>query len=388
MARRTRYDARFEGGIVSLHPLVDLAADREVRKAAGFRAVAAELSGEGLTELYTQETANAPRRQEAGRKYFVAYNSRLAATRKPGRDDEHASLALADHCLRNGVNIELPDDVGAVSFVHAQVPLKSAAEDKSKGDADPNKGVGRLDLLGAGPDGRMVVGQVRYLAPSAARGRTGDTPLRALLEGLAAVAIAQANVAALREEVMAKAGLTLSDAPPLLLLIGSPRYWELCRKREAQKGAAWIKEMERLAGEIEASTGVGVVFLACNVEGDPGWSYAEGGPVLDAAPRLERAWEYDAGRIRPKPRPRAKQVDPADLPAEPDLSRPVRDYAVTESFERGDRIQHATLGLGIVQGIAGQGKINVLFGDRKSVLVHGRPAGVGMPSSPASPFSA
>ncbi len=374
---------------MSLHPLVDLAADKDVRKAAGFRAVAAELTGENLSERYTQETANAPHRQDAGRKYFVAYNSRLSAMRKPGRDDEHASLALADHCSRSGDSLGLPDEGGAVSFVQAQVPLKSAAEDKSKGDADPNKGVGRLDLLGVGPEDRMVVGQVRYLAPSASRGRTGDTPLRALLEGLAAAAIAQANVEALREEVMAKSGRTLSDAPPLLLLIGSPRYWELCRKREAQKGAAWIKEMERLAGEIEEETGVGVVYLACRVEGDPGWSYPEGTPVLDAAPALDRAWEYGAGRVRPKPKARPRHIDPADLPAEPDLSQPVRDYAVTELFERGDRIQHSTLGLGVVQGIAGNGKISVLFedGERKSVLVHGRPAPSGVPSSPASPFS-
>lgn len=373
---------------MSLHPLVDLAADKEVRKAAGFRVMAAELTGENLSERYTEETANAPRRQDAGRKYFVAYNSRLSATRKPGRDDEHASLALADHCSRTGDGLELPDEGGVVSFVQAQVPLKSAAEDKSKGDADPNKGVGRLDLLGVGPEDRMVVGQVRYLSPSASRGRTGDTPLRALLEGLAAAAIAQANVEALREEVMAKAGRTLSDAPPLLLLIGSPRYWELCRKREAQKGAAWIKEMERLAGEIEETTGVRVVYLACKVEGDPGWNYSEGTPVLDAAARLDRAWEYGAGRVRPKPKRRPRHIDPADLPVEPDLSRPVRDYAVTELFEKGDRIQHQTLGLGVVQGIAGNGKISVLFGERKSVLVHGRSSPARMPSSPASPFSA
>jgi len=77
--------------------------------------------------------------------------------------------------------------------------------------------------------------------------------------------------------------------------------------------------------------------------------------------------EYGAGRVRPKPKARPRHIDPADLPAEPDLSRPVRDYAVTELFERGDRIQHSTLGLGVVQGIAGNGKISVLFedGERK-----------------------
>ena len=359
---------------MSLHPLADLAVDPEVRKAAGFRAAAGELTGESLASRYQQEIENAPRRADAGRKYFVAYNSRLAAQRKPGRDDEHLSLALTDFCVRESAELELPDDAGHVHFCQAQVPLRSAAPDKSKGDADPNKGVGSVDMLGVGTGDRLVVAQVRWLTPSAARGRTGDTPLRALLEGLSAAAIATANLASLREEIAGKTGRSVGDEPPLLLLVGSPRYWELCRKREAQKGAAWIKEMERLAAEVEEATGVTVVYLSCRIEGDPGWSYPDGSPVLDGKPRLDRAWEYGAGRVKPKPKPRPKAVDPSTLPVEPDLSRPVRAYAVSETFERGDRIEHKTLGLGVVQGIAGNGKITVLFGERKSVLVHGRGA--------------
>jgi len=363
---------------LSLHPLADLAADAEVRKAAGFRAAATELTGEGLSVHYQAEIANAPDRAGAGRKYFVAYNSRLAAERKAGRDDEHLSLALTEYCTRESTALELPDEAGSVSFVQAQVPLKSAAEDKSKGAADPNKGVGRIDMLGVGDEDRLVIAQVRYLAPSASRGRTGDTPLRALLEGLSAAAIAQANLAALREEVAAKSGRSVSDGPPVLILVGSPRYWELCRKREAQKGAAWIKEMERLASEVEAESGVSVIFLSCKIDGDPGWSYPDSSPVLDGKPRLDRAWEYGAGRVKPKPKPRPRVIDPADLPVEPDLSRPVRTYSVSETFERGERIDHKTLGQGVVQGIAGNGKINVLFGELKKVLVHGRPAPAGV----------
>jgi hypothetical protein len=229
-------------------------------------------------------------------------------------------------------------------------------------------------MLGVGDEERLVVAQVRCLAPSASRGRTGDTPLRALLEGLSAVAIAQANLAALREEIAAKSGRTVSDEPPVLMIVGSPRYWELCRKRESQKGAAWIKEMERLATEVEEANGISVIYLSGKIDGDPGWSYPDSSPVLDGKPRLDRAWEYGAGRVKPKPKSRPKIIDPADLPAEPDMSRPVRVYALSEVFERGERIEHKTLGMGIVQGIAGNGKITVLFGERKSVLIHGRGA--------------
>jgi hypothetical protein len=375
-----------EGEFVSLHPLVDLSVDKHVKKAAGFRAAAAELNGETLAVHYQAELANAPSRHDAGKKYFVAYNSRLASERRPGRDDEHLSLALVDYCRREQAGLVLPDDAGSVDFFHAQIPLKSAAEDKARGDADPNKGLGKIDLLGADADGRLVVAKVKYLAPSATRGGTGDTPLRVVLEGLANAAIAAANQAALQEEISERVARTLAAAPPVLMVLGSPRYWELCRKREAQKGAAWIKEMERLAKEIDEAFGVSVMYLACNLQGDPGWSYPEGTPVLDAAPEIARAWEYGAGRVRPKPRPRPKPVDPADVPVEADLSRPIRSYALTESYGSGDRIDHPTLGLGIVQGVAGNGKISVLFGEKKSLLVHERPAGSGSSAPSAPPY--
>jgi hypothetical protein len=48
---------------------------------------------------------------------------------------------------------------------------------------------------------------------------------------------------------------------------------------------------------------------------------------------------------------------------------------VSERFAPGDRISHAKLGLGVVQGIVGPCKMAVLFDDRKVVLVQDRPAG-------------
>jgi hypothetical protein len=242
--------------------------------------------------------------------------------------------------------------------------------------------VGNLDLLGVGPEGRLVVGKVKYLAPSANRGGTGDTPLRALLEGLLCAAIASSNREALQQELDERGGPKLSEEPPILMLLGSPRYWELCRRREAQKGAAWIKELERLAQEVGEALGVRVMYLACRLDGDPGWSYPEGRPALDAPPRLAPAWEPGAGRVRPRAKPRPKMAVQAEKIVEPDLSRPVRSYSFEQSYTAGDRIEHPTLGLGVVQGGAGNGKISVLFGERKSLLVHERPGPGAAPTSP------
>jgi hypothetical protein len=345
-----------EGGPVNEHPLVELAADPRVRRASDFRALAAGLKGAELALAFEQEVRAAPRREEAGRKHFVAYSRRLAGERRPARDGEHLALALVEHCRRAGSGIALPDGKGSLDPIAAQVPF------------DP----GRADLLGLAAGDRLAVAQIRYVAPDAPRAGTGDTPLAAALEALARAAVASANRATLSVEIAGACGRTPADSPACAAVIGSPRSWELCRRREAQKGAAWIHELERIARELEEASGISLYFLAVRLEGNPGWSYPEAWPVLDAPPRLQPAWETSAGRVRPKPPPRPKPGAPVEVRVEADLSRPVRGYAASESYAAGDRIAHPKLGLGVVQGAAGTGKISVFFDDRKVLLVHGR----------------
>jgi hypothetical protein len=352
---------------VSQHPLLDLVADPRVRRAADFRAVAAGLTGADLALAFEQEQQAAASAPPSGRPHFVAYSRRLAAERRPARDGEHLSLALVEHARSAGHGMALPDGKGSLDPVAAQVAFPT----------------GRVDLLGLGPGERLAVVQIRYLPPAAARVGTGDTPLEATLLALARAAGAQACRGALAGEIAAACGRAVGDAPPLVAVLASPRYWELCRRREAQKGAAWIHELERIARELEEASGIRLLFLGCRLEGDPGWSYPEGRPVLDAAPRLAPAWELSAGRLRPKAPPRPKPGAPVEVRVEADLSRPVRGYAASERYAAGDRIAHPKLGLGVVQGQAGAGKISVFFEDRKVVLVHGR-AAPAMPS-PSAP---
>jgi hypothetical protein len=359
---------------VSRHPLLKLANDREVKQASEFREAAEGLTGEGLAVYYQQEVANAPRRHSAGLEYLVSYSKRLAGSRRKNRDEEHLALALVAHCRSSGAPLPLPGG-GTLEPIHGPVPLATAAPDRAAGEDDPNWGVGSLGLLGIGPDDRLALVWLKHVAPNATRPGVGETPLRSLLVGLALTAIAWANRSELHDELSKAGARAPADRPPLLLLLASPQYWTLCRKREAQKGAAWIKEHERLAREIEEETGVTVLFLGLGLEGDPGWSYSEGTPVLDGPPRITPAWEPGAGRLKPKPRPRPQPE--GETVVEADLSRPVRPYAATETFSAGDRIEHPTLGLGVVQGAAGPGKMHVTFGERKALLVHGRPPAAG-----------
>jgi hypothetical protein len=354
---------------MGLHPLIELSDDREVRQAKGFRAAAAELNGAKLDADYKAEVAQAPRRPAEGKKFLDQKNVRVPTGPQKGKDDKHLALAASRYVAQGGDQPEMPGGE-TLTVVDSLVPMRTAAPDKAKGESDVNKGVDDVDLLALLPDDRPAVVCVRYLAPDATRGGAGDTPLRALLRGLAQAAWVDANREALRQEIEEKTGRKIGEEAPALILAGSPRYWELCRKREAQKGAAWIRELERLGREIAEQIGVEVFFVGWDLEGNPPWTYEEGGPVLAAPFGFKPAWESGAGKL--KPRPKARKSAPTVEIVEADPARPPRPYSAKDTLEPGDTILHDTLGTGVVQAVTGRGKVAVLFGEETKVLIHDR----------------
>jgi hypothetical protein len=364
---------------VPAETLSELSLDREVRSAAAFRQVAEKLDAAALARLYRRQVETAPRRAEAGKRFFGERDGRLPK-RGARADADQLAIALANHRRHGGRALTVPgrlpgEPLGSLLVLDDHVPL-----DAGRGVAV--QGAERADLVGVGAGDRLAVVVLRWLPPSAARGATGDTPLRALLEGLARCAILDASRDAVCAEAESAFGCKVTPQPPLLYVVASPRYWELCRRRESQKGAAWIRELERLAklvetgeeGEASEGLGIGVRFLALALDADPAWEIRDGAPTLLCEPRLTTAWEWTAGRVRPKPRPKAKSAASEPKVVEADLSRPPRPYQVTARYAPGDRIEHPTLGLGVVQGALGPAKIEVLFDGVKRVLVHERPA--------------
>ena len=57
---------------------------------------------------------------------------------------------------------------------------------------------------------------------------------------------------------------------------------------------------------------------------------------------------------------------------EPDLSRPIRIYRMTESYAPGDRVEHPKFGQGVVELLSGPGKMTVFFEDGRRTLAHHR----------------
>ena len=362
---------------MSLHPLIALVSDRDVKQAKGFRTAAERLTGASLEADYQTEVGNAPKRAALGLAHLGVRVGRKAKARQHGRDEKHLAEAIARAADRvdeaDGAKkpLELPTGE-SITFIDSAVPIKTATPDKEKGASDPNAGIDDLPLLALVGEDRIAVVVLKYLEPDATRSGAGDTPLRLLLQGLAHAAAIDANREALRSEIEEATGKTTGEEAPAVIIAASPRYWELCRKREAQKGAGWIRELERIAREVGETIGTEIFFVGLTTDADspPGWDYDAEGPTLTGPIRFEKSWETGAGKLKPKPK--KKKIDPADEIVEADLSKPLLDYSIRGSYERGDRIAHTKLGEGVVQGVVGRGKIAVMFGDEKKLLIHER----------------
>jgi hypothetical protein len=360
---------------VSLHPLIALVSDRDVKQAKGFRAAAERLTGVSLEADYQTEVANAPKRSAEGLTHLGVRVGRKAKGRQHGRDEKHLAeaIARARQSSDEGGDVpkvlELPTGE-SITIIDSAVPIRTANPDKEKGASDPNAGIDDLPILALIGEDRIAVVVVKFLEPDANRSGAGDTPLRFLLQGLAHAAAIDANREAFRSEIAEAIGKTTGDEAPAVVIAASPRYWELCRKREAQKGAGWIRELERIAREVGESIGAEIFFVGLTNESVPGWEYDDEGPKLTGPIGFEKAWETGAGKLKPKPK--KKKVDPADEIVEADLSKPLLSYSIRDSYERGDRITHSKLGEGVVQGVVGRGKIAVMFGEERKLLIHER----------------
>ncbi len=92
---------------------------------------------------------------------------------------------------------------------------------------------------------------------------------------------------------------------------------------------------------------------------------AEGDAEGGAAKRPRRAADRKAS-------PRARKASGKSSVVEADLSRPSRAFQMSETYEVGDRVVHATFGEGVVQALTGARKVEVLFEAGPRTLVHGR----------------
>jgi hypothetical protein len=97
-------------------------------------------------------------------------------------------------------------------------------------------------------------------------------------------------------------------------------------------------------------------------------------PPSEPAPaRAAKEKKVVAGKPRKSP-PRIS-VPKRDEPLiQPDMSMPVRGYAMSETYKPGERIEHPKFGQGVVESFPSPGKMNVFFEDGRRTLAQGRAA--------------
>ena len=161
-----------------------------------------------LAHSYEHLVRVAPRRHARGKRYVHGRTGTTSSGASSNRREEHLAVALCN-ASRRGVAFALPDR-RPFAIIDYQMPLKAR-----QGDL----GVGKVDLF-AVVDGRLPCVIELKVAGESAR---GDTPLRALLEGLAYCAIVEANAADIASEVAEQHALSASR--PTLVVMAPDNYW-------------------------------------------------------------------------------------------------------------------------------------------------------------------
>lgn len=97
---------------------------------------------------------------------------------------------------------------------------------------------------------------------------------------------------------------------------------------------------------------------------------------------LHKHRPVDGSKLAPARRKATKKRAAGSGPAqriekptvEPDLSKPIRPYSIRDTFEAGERIDHPTFGIGVVEVSAEPGKMTVFFPQGQKVLAQGKPS--------------
>ena len=122
---------------MSLHPLIALVSDRDVKQAKGFRTAAERLTGATLEADYQTEVANAPKRSAEGLAHLGIRVGRKAKGRQHGRDEKHLAEAIARGLPPSDEDDDLPKSLElpngeSITILDSAVPIRTAAPASSR----------------------------------------------------------------------------------------------------------------------------------------------------------------------------------------------------------------------------------------------------------------
>ena len=188
-------------------------------------------------------TSCASRRHVRGKRYLHGRTGVTGSGASSNRREEHLAVALYN-ASRGGAAFALPDQ-RPLEFIDYQMPLKARQDDR---------GVGKVDLF-AVVDRRLPCVVELKVAGESAR---GDTPLRALLEGLAYCAIVEANAGDIASEVADQHPLSASR--PTLVVVAPGNYW--AGYLDNPKAGRWLSAVRDLVSGLRNTLGLDAYLLA------------------------------------------------------------------------------------------------------------------------------
>ena len=225
--------------------LIDLHHNPAVNRIVEFAEVASTLASDVgmLAHCYENLVRVAPRRHDRGKRYVHGRTGVTSSGASSNRREEHLAVALYS-ASRGGAAFALPDQ-RPLEIIDYQMPLKARQDDRD---------VGKVDLF-AVVDGRLPCVVELKVAGKMAR---GDTPLRALLEGLAYCAIVEANAADIASEVAEQH--TLSASRPTLVVMAPDNYW--AGYLDHPRAGRWLSAVRDLVSGLRDTLGLDAYLLA------------------------------------------------------------------------------------------------------------------------------
>ena len=239
--------------------LVELYNCKPVKNLTQFAGTIQELSVSDLVQKYKQLMKNAPRRHERGMKYFVdSHDSPFVGGKsESNRKEEHLAGALFNEC-RKGKAFFLPGN-RELKIIDYQFPLKARQNDQD---------IGKIDLFGV-IDGETPC--VMELKVGQDSGNMSDSPLRALLEGLAYCALVEANRKEIWKEAQEKYGFEFKCLRPQLMIMAPVDYWSYFFNKPS--AGDWFAPFLQLIEEIGKTP---LPFISIMSIENASFSYATG----------------------------------------------------------------------------------------------------------------
>jgi hypothetical protein len=156
--------------------------------------------------------------------------------------------ALFNEC-QNGKEFLLPGK-RKLKIINYQFPLKAKQDDN---------GIGKIDLFGVIDKETPCV--IELKVDQERRGKS-DTPLRALLEGLAYCAIVESNKKEIWQEAQSNKELKLNfkGARPHLIIMAPEQYWNYYFNKSVARD--WPNALKTLVKGISQSLGIHIHFYS------------------------------------------------------------------------------------------------------------------------------